>query len=57
MCSSSPRYLQAKPLTAKHQMSVHILHTVLYRYPKVLAKRIYLTPESPFSGRSFPLFC
>ena len=50
MYSSSPRYLLAKPLTAKHQMSVHILHTVLYRYPKVLAKRIYLTPESPFNG-------
>ena len=45
MYSSSPRYLQAKPLTAKHQMSVHILHTVLCRYPKLLTKRIYLILE------------
>ena len=50
MCSLSPTCSLAKPLTAKHQMKMYILHTVLYRYPKVLTKRIYLTPESPFNG-------
>ena len=57
MCSLSPTCSLAKPLTAKHQMRMYILHTVLYRYPKVLTRRIYLTPESPFNGWSFPLFC
>ena len=37
-------------------ISMHILHTVLYIFPKVLTRRICLTIKS-FSGwQSFPLF-
>ena len=37
-------------------ISMHILHTVLYTFPKVLTRRICLTIKS-FSGwQSFPLF-
>ena len=38
------------------KISMHILHTVLYTFPKILARRIYLTIKSFFSWRSFPLF-
>ena len=37
-------------------ISMHILHTVLYTFPKILTRRIYLTIKSFFSWRSFPLF-
>ena len=35
---------------------MHILHTVLYTFPKVLKKRICLTIKSFFTCWSFPLF-
>ena len=34
---------------------LHILHTVLYTFPKELTRRICLTIKSFFSGRSLPL--
>ena len=37
-------------------ISLHILHTVLYTFPKVLTRRICLTIKSFFSWRSFNLF-
>ena len=37
-------------------ISKHILHTVLYTFPKVLTRRICLTIKSFFSWWSFPLF-
>ena len=37
-------------------ISMNILHTVLYTFPKILTRRIYLTIKSFFSWRSFPLF-
>ena len=37
-------------------ISMHILHTVLYTFPKVLTRRICLTIKSFFSLRSVPLF-
>ena len=37
-------------------ISMHILYTVLYTFPKVLARRICLTIKSFFSWWSFPLF-
>ena len=37
-------------------ISIHILHTVLYTFPKVLTRRICLTIKSFFSWWSFPLF-
>ena len=37
-------------------ISVHILHTVLCTFPKVLTRRICLTIKSFFSWWSFPLF-
>ena len=36
--------------------SLHILHTVLYTFPKVLTRRIRLTIKSLFSWWSFFLF-
>ena len=38
------------------KISVHILHTVLKSFPKVLMRRICLTIRSFFGWRSFPLF-
>ena len=35
---------------------MHILHTVLYTFPDVLARRICLTIKRLFSWLSFPLF-
>ena len=35
---------------------VHILHTVLYTFPDVVARRICLTIKRLFSWLSFPLF-
>ena len=35
---------------------MHILHTVLYTFPKVLTRRICLTIKRLFSWWSFPLF-
>ena len=37
-------------------ISMHILHTVLYTFPKVLTRRICLTIKSFFSWWSFSLF-
>ena len=37
-------------------INMHILHTVLYTFPKVLTRRICLTIKSFFSWWSFPLF-
>ena len=37
-------------------ISMYILHTVLYTSPKVLTRRIYLTFKSFLSQWSFPLF-
>ena len=37
-------------------ISMHILHTVLYKFPRILTRRIYLIIKSFFSWRSFPLF-
>ena len=37
-------------------ISMHILHTVLYTFPKVLTRRICLTIKSFFSWWSFLLF-
>ena len=37
-------------------ISMHILHTVLYKFPRILTRRIYLIIKSFFSRRSFPLF-
>ena len=37
-------------------ISMHILHTVLYTFPKVLTRRICLTIKRLFSWWSFPLF-
>ena len=34
----------------------HILHTVLYTFPKMLTRRICLKVKSFFNWRSFPLF-
>ena len=36
-------------------ISKHILHTVLYTFPKLLTRRIWLTIKSFFSWWSFPL--
>ena len=38
------------------KISVHILHTVLKSFPKVVMRRICLTIRSFFGWRSFPLF-
>ena len=37
-------------------ISMHILHTVLHTFPKILTRRIYLTIKSFFGRRSFSLF-
>ena len=37
-------------------ISMHILHTILYTFPNVLAGRIYLTNKRFFSWLSFTLF-
>ena len=37
-------------------ISIHILHTVLYTFPKVPTKRIYVTIRTFFCWWSFPLF-
>ena len=37
-------------------MSKYILHTILYTFPKVLIRRIYLTISIFFSKWSFPIF-
>ena len=39
-----------------HNISMHILHTVLYTFSTVLARRICLTIKRFFSWLSFPLF-
>ena len=39
-----------------HNISMHILHTVLYTFPKVLTRRICLTIKIFLSLWSFPLF-
>ena len=43
-----------KPLHPNIRM--HILHTVLYTFPKVLTRRIFLSIKSFFSWWSFTLF-
>ena len=44
-------------LTLLHpNISMHILHTVLYTFPMVLVRRICLPIKSFFSWWSFPLF-
>ena len=37
-------------------ISMHILHTVLFTFPKALSRRICLTIKSFFSWWSYPLF-
>ena len=37
-------------------ITIYILHTVLYTFPKVLTRRICLTIKSFISWGSFPLF-
>ena len=37
-------------------ISMHILHTVLYTFPRVLTRRICLTIKSFSDRQSFPLF-
>ena len=37
-------------------ISIHILHTVLYTFPMALTRRICLTIKRVFSWWSFPLF-
>ena len=37
-------------------INMHILYTVLYKYPKVLIRRICVTIYSFFGWWSFPLF-
>ena len=45
------------PLHPLHpNISVHILHTVTYTFPKVLMRKICSTIKSSFSWWSFPLF-
>ena len=39
-----------------HNMGMHLLHAVLYTFPKVLTRRICLIIKSFFSWWSFPLF-
>ena len=36
-------------------IGMHILHTVIFTFPKVLTWRIYLAIKSLISWRSFPL--
>ena len=43
-------------LTSISNISMHILHTVLYTFPKVLTRRITLTIQSFCSRWSFSLF-
>ena len=47
----------ASSLNSLHpNISIHILHTVLYTFPKVLKRRICLLIKSFFHWWSFPLF-
>ena len=47
----------SKSLNPLHlHISMHILHTVLYTFPKVRTRRICLTIKSFFGCWSFPLF-
>ena len=43
-------------ITSQFSISMHILHTVLYTFPKVLRRRICLIIKSFVIKRSFPLF-
>ena len=56
--SYSPKQKQNSLLTLNlhPDISMHILHTVLYTFPKVLTRRICLTIKSFISWWSFPLF-
>ena len=38
------------------KISVHILHTVPYTFPTMLARRFLLTIKSFYGWQSFPLF-
>ena len=48
-------YIPIWPFTLLN-ITMNILHTVLYTFPKVLARRICLTIKSFFFSWSFPLF-
>ena len=49
--------IQSVHLNPLHpNISMHILHTVLCTFPKVLTGRICLTVKSVFNWSSFPLF-
>ena len=49
-----------RPFPAVHplhsEINMQILHTVFYKFPKVLTRRICLTIKRFFSWWSFPLF-
>ena len=53
-CSSHKNTWWVNPLHPN--ISIHILHTVLYTFPKVLTRRICLPIKSFFRWWSFPLF-
>ena len=49
--------LISRPVNPLHpNISLHILHTVLYTFPKVLTRRFCLTTKNFFGLWSFPLF-
>ena len=55
--SVGDHFLYSRDLNPLHpNISMHILHTVRYTFPKVLTRRIFLTIKSFFSWWSFPQF-
>ena len=54
--SKEPRGLLSESVRGLAHINMHILHTVLYTFPRVLTRRICWTVKSSFSWWSFPLF-